>query len=85
MPSAFPLPWKGRRVPLLGIQKLAPTETMGDGQHPDVRMDALTRSLLLCNKGENTWSVPFIPEELLIATCARDLSGASKLTWKYEV
>ena len=85
MLPAFPLPWKGRRVPLLGIQKLAPTKTMGDGQHPDVRMDALIRSLLLSDKGEKIWSVPFIPEEPLIATCVRDLFGASKLTWKYEM
>lgn len=42
---AFSLPWKGSCVPLPGIQKLVPAQTMGVGQHPDVWLDAFTRGL----------------------------------------
>lgn len=42
---AFSFLWKGRHIPLLAIQKLVPAQTTGGGQHPDVRMDAVTRSL----------------------------------------
>lgn len=78
---AFLLLWKGRLVPLLGIQKLIPAQTVGSGQHPDVWMDVFTRSL----KGEKIRSVTFILEDFLIATCVRKPLGAPELTWKHEM